>query len=159
MSGRKIVIDTNSEQSTAGGGASRSDSKRHKKSPRSIPRAFPIHESERFRPGAKHGREFTVPFREANNLGISIARRPSGVSAAGPFRPDESSHAGPPPDGRKKDRGKNPRSSITAKSPPPLRRFRTERGGYSACCCSVCPAEGISACGIVAAASDSMTRS
>lgn len=30
---------------------------------------------------------------------------------------------------------------------------------YSACCCSVCPAEGISACGIVAAASDSMTRS
>lgn len=52
---------------------------------------------------------------------------PSGVSAAGPFRPppDESSHAGPPPDGRKKDRGKNPRSSITARSLPPRRSGRS----------------------------------
>lgn len=62
-----------------GGGSSRSDSKRHKKSPRSIPRAFPIHESERFRPGAKHGREFTVPFREANNLGYCKAAPPGSL--------------------------------------------------------------------------------
>lgn len=75
-----------------------------------------------------------------------------------PVSPDESSMRGrlrP----TKKDRGENPRSSIIAGvSFPPPPAFRTERGLYSACC-SVCPAEGISACGIVAAASDSMTRS
>ena len=60
------------------------------------------------------------PFREANNLGYCKAAL-RGLCCGTVPAPDESSHAGPLPDGRKKDRGKNPRSSITARSPP-LRR-------------------------------------
>ena len=80
MSGRKIVIDRYSEQSNAWGGRLLPERfEAAQKSPRSIPRAFPIHESERFRPGAKHGREFTVPFREANNLGYCKAAPPGSL--------------------------------------------------------------------------------
>ena len=131
-----------------GGGvaSSRSDSKRHKKA-RGASRGLFQYMNQRGS-GRAQNTGGNSPSRSGRQTTSDIARRPLRGLCCGTSS------------GRAK---KRPRKESTVfyngevSLPPPA--FRTERGGYSACCCSVCPAEGISACGIVAAASDSMTRS